>query len=117
VEAIQSVRPRAEQTRLEYVIITVYVTVIIHTRMYIFRASKRNFTRRNKTALGPRDRKNSWKYRKNEKKNQYKTSMAKAIWGPSEIHRPLIGSPDPGPMYRLNPPLIGPVYITHLVCV
>jgi len=39
------------------------------------------------------------------------------LWGPSEIHRPLIGSPDPGPMYRLNPPLIGPVNITHLVCV
>jgi hypothetical protein len=35
VEAIQSVRPRAEQTRLEYAIITVVVTVIIHTRMYI----------------------------------------------------------------------------------
>jgi len=29
------------------------------------------------------------------------------IWGPSEIHRPLLGSPGPGPMYRLNPPLIG----------
>ena len=27
--------------------------------------------------------------------------------GPSEIHRPLIGSPGPGPMYRLIPPLIG----------
>jgi hypothetical protein len=30
--------------------------------------------------------------------------MAKA-----EIHGPLLGSPGPGPMYRLNPPLIGPV--------
>ena len=28
--------------------------------------------------------------------------------GPSEIHRPLLGSLGPGPMYRLNPPLIGP---------
>ena len=35
METIQSVRPRAEQTRLEYAIITVVVTVIIHTRMYI----------------------------------------------------------------------------------
>ena len=24
----------------------------------------------------------------------------------SEIHKPLLGSPGPGPMYRLNPPLI-----------
>ena len=31
------------------------------------------------------------------------------IWDPSEIHRPLLGSPGPGPMYRLNPPLICPV--------
>ena len=29
-------------------------------------------------------------------------SMAKAI------HGPLLGSPGPGPMYRMNPPLIGP---------
>ena len=26
------------------------------------------------------------------------------VWGPSEFHRPLLGSPGPGPMYRLNPP-------------
>jgi hypothetical protein len=43
---------------------------------------------------------------KNEK-NKNKTSMAKAS-GPSEIHGPLLGSPDTGPMYRLNPPLICP---------
>jgi hypothetical protein len=30
------------------------------------------------------------------KKNQNKTSMANAM-GPSEIHRPLLGSPVPGP--------------------
>ena len=30
------------------------------------------------------------------------------LWDPSEIHRPLLGSPGPGPMYRLNPPLTGP---------
>jgi len=35
-------------------------------------------------------------------KNQNKTSVAKDM-GPSEIHRLLIGSPGPGPMYRLNP--------------
>jgi hypothetical protein len=32
------------------------------------------------------------------------------LWGPSEIHGLLLGSPGPGPMYRLNPTLIGPVY-------
>jgi hypothetical protein len=33
--------------------------------------------------------------------------MAKTM-GPfsSEIHKPLLGSPGPGPMYRLNPPLV-----------
>jgi len=31
------------------------------------------------------------------------------LWGPSEIHGPFLGSPGPGPIYRLNPPLIGPV--------
>ena len=41
------------------------------------------------------------------KKNQNKTSMANDM-GPSEIHRPLLGSPVPRPMYRLSPPLIGP---------
>jgi hypothetical protein len=25
------------------------------------------------------------------------------LWGPSEIHMPLLGSPGPGPMYRLIP--------------
>jgi hypothetical protein len=35
--------------------------------------------------------------------------MVKAMGGPSEIHGPLHGSHGPGPMYRLNPPLIGPV--------
>ena len=34
--------------------------------------------------------------------------MAKAK-GPSEIHGALLGSLGPGPMYRLNPPLIGSV--------
>ena len=34
--------------------------------------------------------------------NQNKTSMVKAMG-------PLHGSQSPGPMYRLNPPLIGPV--------
>ena len=31
------------------------------------------------------------------------------LWGPSEIHRSLLGSPGSGPMYRLNTLLIGPV--------
>jgi len=30
------------------------------------------------------------------------------LWGPSEIHRSLLGSPGPRPMYRLNSPLIDP---------
>ena len=30
------------------------------------------------------------------------------------IHMPLLGSPGLGPMYRLNPPLIGPVLINTL---
>ena len=38
-------------------------------------------------------------------KNQNKTSMVKAK-GPSEITG--LGSPGPGPMYRLNLPLIDP---------
>ena len=30
------------------------------------------------------------------------------LWGHSGIHRPLLSSAGPGPMYRLNPPLISP---------
>jgi hypothetical protein len=30
------------------------------------------------------------------------------LCGPSEIYMPLLMSPGPGPMYRRNPPLIGP---------
>jgi hypothetical protein len=41
--------------------------------------------------------------------NKKKKMKKIQIWGPSEIHRPLIGSPGSGPMYRLNTPLIGPV--------
>jgi hypothetical protein len=37
------------------------------------------------------------------KKNQNKTSMAITCMGLSEIHGPLLGSPGPKPMYRLNP--------------
>ena len=43
-------------------------------------------------------------------KNQNKPSVAKDM-APSEIHGLLIGSPGPGPMYRLNPPLISTVCI------
>jgi hypothetical protein len=32
------------------------------------------------------------------------------LWGPSVNHGPFLGSPGPEPMYRLNPPLIGPAY-------
>ena len=32
------------------------------------------------------------------------------LWGPSEIHGPLLGSPDSGPIYRLNPLLMGPAF-------
>lgn len=35
-------------------------------------------------------------------------SMAAKPWGSSEIHRPLLGSPGPEEMKRLNPNLIGP---------
>ena len=45
------------------------------------------------------------------------------LWGPSEIHGLLHCSQGPGPMYRLNPPLIGPAtpvsslyYNVHLFC-
>jgi len=41
------------------------------------------------------------------KTNQNKTSMAKAM-GPFRYSQPLLGSPAPGAMYRLNPSLIGP---------
>ena len=30
------------------------------------------------------------------------------LWGPSVNHGPFLDSQDPEPMYRLNPPLIGP---------
>ena len=36
-----------------------------------------------------------------------KVSVAKAM-GPSEIQSPLLGTLGQGPMYRLNPSLIGP---------
>ena len=32
----------------------------------------------------------------------------------SEIHRNILGSPGPGKMYRLNPPLIGPGKMTYI---
>jgi len=35
--------------------------------------------------------------------------------GPSEIHEPLLGSPGPEPMYRVNPPLIYPAYNDNYV--
>ena len=39
------------------------------------------------------------------KKNQIKIKhLWLRLWGPSEIHRPLLGYAGPGPMYRLNPP-------------
>jgi len=39
--------------------------------------------------------------------------MANAMGPSSENHRPLLGSPDPGPMYRMNVPLIGPACDTN----
>jgi hypothetical protein len=68
-----------------------------------------------KAAFGPRGQAEtslktedlSWKYplpptkKKDKTKNQNKTSMAKAM-GPFRDSRPLLGSPGPGPMYRLN---------------
>jgi len=41
------------------------------------------------------------------RRDRDRTSMAKDV-GTSEIHRPLLGTLGPGPMYRLNPTLIGP---------
>jgi hypothetical protein len=46
-----------------------------------------------------------------EDENHNETSIAKAI-GPSEVNSPLLGSPDPRPMYRLNPLSKG-LYILH----
>ena len=48
-------------------------------------------------------------------KNPNKTSMVKAMKPFRDSQTPLIGSPDPGSMYRLNPPLIGPAckYVSH----
>ena len=45
---------------------------------------------------------------KNENKIKIKRPWI-SLWGPSEIHGPLHGSQGPGPMYSLNPHLIGPV--------
>jgi hypothetical protein len=80
----------------------------------IIRASKRNFAMRNKTTLGPGDRLRLhsklriWVENTPKKwKNQNKMSMAKAI-GPFWDSGPLLDSPGPWPMYRLNPPLIDP---------
>ena len=35
---------------------------------------------------------------------------------PSEIHGSLLGSQGPGPIFRLNPSLIGPVYKVTKLC-
>ena len=44
------------------------------------------------------------------KKSKIKTKRVwLRLWGPSEIHGSLLCSPGPGPMYPLNPLLIGPV--------
>jgi hypothetical protein len=42
-----------------------------------------------------------------KEKNQNEISMDKAM-RPSVIHMPLLDSPGPGSMYRLNPSLIDP---------
>lgn len=63
------------------------------------RASKKIAARRNKTALGL--------IIDNTKKIKMKR-LCLRLWGPSEIHIPLFGSPRLGPMYRLNRPLIDP---------
>ena len=86
----------------------------MHTKLNIYTfintsvirsAFKRNFARRNKTALSPGDRKNRKIPRKWGKKIN---ACIKCLWlrlcVPSEIHMPLIGSPGPGPMYRLHEP-------------
>jgi hypothetical protein len=71
----------------------------IHTRTR--RATNINFARRNKTNLGPRGQAEtslkieylSWKYKKKRKeKIKIKRQWLK-LWGPSEIHGPLLGSP------------------------
>ena len=77
----------------------------------VFRASRRNCAR---LLLGPGDRlrllskPRIWventpphKKKKTRQKNQNKTSMAKAM-RPFRDSRPLLGSPGPGPMSRLN---------------
>lgn len=43
----------------------------------------------------------NWKYKKTKQKT--KKRLWVRLWDPSEIHITLLGSPDSGPMYRLNP--------------
>ena len=89
------------------------------------KASTRNFARRNKTALVPRIQKSKWilhYYILNKLKIVENTpslpqwtniNMKRPwlrLWCPSEIHMPFLGSPGPGPLHRLNPPLIGNAY-------
>ena len=97
----------------------------MHTKLNIYAfintsvirsAFKRNFARRNKTALSPGDRKNRKIPRKWGKKIN---ACIKCLWlrlcVPSEIHMPLIGSPGPPQRYRLNPSLIGPVHMYIII--
>jgi hypothetical protein len=50
---------------------------------------------------------NKLKIVENAKKKNHQKHLWLRIWGPSEIHRLILGSPGPRSMYRLNPPLIG----------
>ena len=55
--------------------------------------------------------KNNWKSQKHEQINL-------KLGGLSEFHKPLLFSSGPGPLYRMNPPLIGPVWwpYCHVQC-
>jgi len=78
-------------------------------------ASKRNFARRNETALGPRGQA--------EDTNKIEKIKIKRLWlrlwGPPKIHWPLPGFTGPNPTYRLNSSLIGTrkarIFITSVI--
>ena len=102
------------------------------------RASKKNFARRNKTALGPQGQtetsSQNWGFEApgynvnvgGDEQPEFRSlsefyisiflnklkikCLWLRLWGPSEIHRPLLCSLGPRLMYRLKPSLIGPAW-------